>query len=84
METPADSSLIARVMRDFGWDVTVTEVAPGRTSVVAVIPGTGPGRTLMFEGHVDVVTEGDPASGRSTPSAGMLSTDGCAAGGRPI
>ena len=26
-------------MRGFGWDVTVTEVAPGRPSVVGVVHG---------------------------------------------
>jgi succinyl-diaminopimelate desuccinylase len=60
VEAPA-ASLVADVMRGFGSDVTVTDVAPGRPSVVAVVRGNGPGRTLMFEGHVDVVTEGDPA-----------------------
>ena len=57
-------------MRGFGWDVTVTEVAPGRTSVVAVVAGHGPGRTLMFEGHVDVVTEGDPTGWSFDPFGG--------------
>src|SRR6476469_6079003 len=66
VEDPA-VALVGGVMRGFGWDVTVTEVAPGRSSVVGVLTGSRgpaggarPGRTLMFEGHVDVVTEGDP------------------------
>ena len=58
VETPA-AELIARTMRGFGWDVTVTEVAPGRPNVIAVIHGARAGRTLMFEGHLDVVTEAD-------------------------
>jgi succinyl-diaminopimelate desuccinylase len=57
-------------MRGFGWEVAVTEVAPGRTSVVAVIPGSRPGSTLMFEGHVDVVTEGDPGAWSFDPFGG--------------
>jgi len=59
VETPA-AELLAATMRGFGWDVTVTEVAPGRPNVIAEIRGTRAGRTLMFEGHLDVVSEVDP------------------------
>lgn len=56
------AALVAQRMREFGWSPEVTEVAPGRPNVVAVIEGGGgPGPTLAFEGHTDVVTEGDPA-----------------------
>ncbi|MET0864571.1 MAG: M20/M25/M40 family metallo-hydrolase [Nakamurella sp.] len=77
VEAPA-VALIAGVMRSFGWAVTVTDVAPGRQSVVGVISGSGPdtevgvGKTLMFEGHVDVVTEGDPAGWSFDPFAGDI------------
>lgn len=58
-EAPA-AELVAATMRGFGWEPDVVEVAPGRPNVVAVIDGGGgPGPTLMFEGHTDVVTEGD-------------------------
>jgi succinyl-diaminopimelate desuccinylase len=70
VERPA-VALIADLMRDFGWAVTVVEAAPGRHSVIGIIGGNlGPGRTLMFEGHVDVVTEGDPAMWSFDPYAG--------------
>jgi succinyl-diaminopimelate desuccinylase len=53
--------LVADRMRDFGWAPRVVEVAPGRPNVLAVVEGgAGDGPTLMFEGHTDVVTEGDP------------------------
>ena len=53
------AALVADRMRSFGWEPQVSEVAPGRPNVVAVIDGGGgPGRTLLFEGHTDVVTEG--------------------------
>lgn len=55
----AVAELVASTMRGFGWEPTITEVAPGRPNVVAVIEGVGKGPTLMFEGHTDVVTEGD-------------------------
>jgi succinyl-diaminopimelate desuccinylase len=69
VEAPA-VTLIADVMRGFGWSVTQTQAAPGRPSVVGVIDGSAPGRTLMFEGHVDVVTEGDPAVWSFDPFSG--------------
>ncbi|MEJ3654179.1 M20 family metallopeptidase [Actinomycetes bacterium KLBMP 9759] len=55
----AAAELVAATMRGFGWSPEVTEVAPGRPNVVAVVDGSLPGPTLMFEGHTDVVTEGD-------------------------
>jgi succinyl-diaminopimelate desuccinylase len=73
VEAPA-AALVADLMRSFGWLVSVTDVAPGRPNVVAIVNGTetGPGtrRTLMFEGHSDVVTEGDPADWTFDPFGG--------------
>jgi succinyl-diaminopimelate desuccinylase len=71
VEAPA-VALLTGVMTGFGWDVAVTVVAPGRTSVVGVVNGSEEPefRTLMFEGHVDVVTEGDPALWAFDPYAG--------------
>jgi succinyl-diaminopimelate desuccinylase len=69
VERPA-ADVVADVMRGFGWPVTVSEVAPGRPNVVAVIEGSGRGRTLMFEGHTDVVTEGDPSRWSFDPFGG--------------
>jgi len=69
IEAPA-AELVAEVMRGFDWDVRITEVTPGRPNVVAVIQGRGPGRTLMFEGHSDVVTEGEVDRWSFDPFAG--------------
>jgi succinyl-diaminopimelate desuccinylase len=58
-EQPA-ADLVAARMRTFGWEPQFDVVAPGRPNVIAVIEGGGgPGPTLMFEGHTDVVTEGE-------------------------
>ena len=38
-----------------GLTVDITEVAPGRPNVVAVLEGRVPGPTLMFCGHIDTV-----------------------------
>jgi succinyl-diaminopimelate desuccinylase len=53
------ADLSARWAREQGFAVTVEEVAPGRPNVI-VGWTAGPGdRTLMLEGHTDVVTPGD-------------------------
>jgi succinyl-diaminopimelate desuccinylase len=57
-EAPA-AELVEAQMRAFGWEPQVDLVADGRPNVIATIDGDAPGRTLMFEGHTDVVTEGD-------------------------
>jgi succinyl-diaminopimelate desuccinylase len=71
-EAPA-ARLVAETMRSFGWEPHVSEVAPGRPNVVAVVEGGGgPGRTLAFEGHTDVVTEGDPDRWSVDPYGGEI------------
>ena len=58
-EQPA-ADLVAAQLRAFGWEPEIDLVAPGRPNVIATLEGGGgDGPTLMFEGHTDVVTEGD-------------------------
>jgi acetylornithine deacetylase len=57
-EGPA-AALLAGVLRGWGARVELHEVAAGRPNVVARFGGAAGGRTLMFNGHLDVVgTEG--------------------------
>ena len=53
---------VARFVADYleraGFGVKTEEVAPGRPNVWTVWEGTRPGKTLLFEAHTDVVTEG--------------------------
>ncbi|GAA3151759.1 ArgE/DapE family deacylase [Nonomuraea salmonea] len=71
-EQPA-ADLVAAKMREWGWDPVVYEAAPGRPNVVAVVEGGGgPGPTLMFEGHTDVVTEGDLSAWTVDPFGGEI------------
>ncbi|MGH9067323.1 MAG: M20 family metallopeptidase [Acidimicrobiales bacterium] len=67
------AALVARTMRQFGWGAELTESAPGRPNVVAtVVGGGGPGPVLGFEGHLDVVTEGDLGQWTVDPYAGLV------------
>ncbi|MET3810934.1 ArgE/DapE family deacylase [Arthrobacter sp. UYEF3] len=51
-----------------GFTVTRLEATPGRPSIVAIAPGTGQGKSLMFNGHLDTVTlagyDGEPLEPR--------------------
>ena len=53
---------VARFVADYleraGFSVRTVEVTPGRPNVWAVWEGDRPGKTLLFEAHTDVVTEG--------------------------
>ncbi|WP_079131700.1 M20 family metallopeptidase [Streptomyces nanshensis] len=72
VEGPAVSRL-ARLFTEFGWAHEVTEPAPGRRNLVAVVEGGGgDGPTLMFEGHTDVVTEGRRADWSVDPYGGEI------------
>lgn len=71
-EQPA-ADLVAARMREWGWEPVMYEAAPGRPNVVAVVEGGGgDGPTLMFEGHTDVVTEGDLSEWTVDPFGGEI------------
>ena len=70
-EQPA-AELVEAQMRSFGWSPHVDVVADGRPNVIATIEGDRPGRTLLFEGHTDVVTEGDEAAWTVDPFGAEL------------
>lgn len=63
----AAAELVAAQMRAWGWRPEVWDVEPGRPNVYAVIEGRQPGPALLFEGHTDVVTPGDPAQWTHDP-----------------
>ena len=46
---------LGEVLQEWGLEVLIMEAAPGRPNVVARRRGTGGGRSLMFNGHLDVV-----------------------------
>jgi succinyl-diaminopimelate desuccinylase len=55
-----------------GFDVEVQDVAPGRPNVIAVLGEKGSGKSLLLEGHTDVVTEGDASQWTHPPFEAAL------------
>jgi acetylornithine deacetylase/succinyl-diaminopimelate desuccinylase-like protein len=49
------SLLLAEIYRDLGAEVDVFALEPGRENAVGVIRGAGGRRSLIYNGHVDVV-----------------------------
>ena len=70
------AGFVAGVLESLGLTVHVEEVAPGRPNVVADWCGhffnAARDKTLMFEGHTDVVTEGDAESWTHPPFEARL------------
>lgn len=58
-EAPVVAAVVDLV-RSWGWNPVVEDVVPGRPNCIIRLDGGLPGRTLLFEGHTDVVTPGDP------------------------
>ena len=61
------AALLAEEARALGMEVDLVDAAPARTSIIAVLPGTGGGRSLMLNGHIDTVSIAgmrEPLSGR--------------------
>ncbi|MDX1415395.1 MAG: ArgE/DapE family deacylase [Candidatus Promineifilaceae bacterium] len=58
-ETNAGEDAIARtiasILEDIGLDVRLQEVALDRPNVIGILKGTGGGRSLMLNGHMDTV-----------------------------
>lgn len=50
---------VANYLKQMGVEVHIEEVEPGRPNVIGIIDSGKPGKTILFEGHTDVVTEGD-------------------------
>jgi acetylornithine deacetylase/succinyl-diaminopimelate desuccinylase family protein len=52
---------LAKHVSQLGLQVDVWEEVPGRSNVVGLWRGTGGGRSLKFNGHIDTVSVGKPA-----------------------
>jgi len=77
---PGDPSATEAAVADYvhrwfvkeGFDVEVQDVAPGRPNVLAIFGEKGAGKSLLLEGHTDVVTEGDPVQWTYPPFAAEM------------
>lgn len=49
------ATFLRDTMTSWGLDARLQEAAPGRPNVIATLRGSGGGRSLMFNGHLDVV-----------------------------
>jgi succinyl-diaminopimelate desuccinylase len=78
-EPEGNEAGVARFLADYlenaGLKVWAEEAAPGRPNVWAVWEGDRPGKTLLFEAHTDVVTEGN-AEDWNHPPFGAERVDG--------
>lgn len=64
---------IVDYLKTIGLEVYYEEVVPGRPNVIAIYDSGVPGKTLLFEGHTDVVTEGDLDSWTYDPFGAEIS-----------
>jgi len=63
----AAAEFIAGFLEKEGFDVHFEEVVPGRPNVIAILNGDTEGKAILFEGHTDVVTAGNPAEWHYDP-----------------
>jgi acetylornithine deacetylase/succinyl-diaminopimelate desuccinylase family protein len=67
---------VAALYERAGCNVDVFGLVEGRENAVGLLKGTGAGRSLIFNGHVDVVPGGDPGSWSSGPAfSGRIDED---------
>ena len=73
-ERPA-AEYVAERLAEAGLEPTLVEAAPGRTNVIARVPGTDPDRSaLLVHGHLDVVGA-DPSGWTHPPFAAEIAED---------
>jgi succinyl-diaminopimelate desuccinylase len=62
-DSAGNESRAAQYVYDYlmglGLEVYIEEVVKGRPNVIGILDSGRPGKTLLFEGHTDVVTAGD-------------------------
>ncbi len=59
--------IVEWIRRELKLEPEINEVVPGRENIILKIDSDIPGRTLMFEGHTDVVSEGDRSLWKHDP-----------------
>lgn len=70
------STFVAGIYGSLGCEVDLFAIEPGRENAVGLLKGAGGGRSLIYNGHVDVVPPGDPANWTSgSPFSGRVDAD---------
>ena len=69
------SRFVAGIYAELGAEVDVFGLEPGRENAVGVIRGSGGGRSLIYNGHVDVVPPGRSENWRHDPFSGLIDED---------
>ena len=64
--------IVQWIEKEIGVKPEINEVEPGRDNVILTIDSGKPGPVLMFEGHTDVVSEGDPSEWTHGPFSGEI------------
>ncbi|KYO63792.1 M20 family metallopeptidase [Thermovenabulum gondwanense] len=59
-------------LKQMGFETYIEEVAPKRPNVIAVLKGDMPGKTVLLEGHTDVVMPGDESKWKYNPFGGEV------------
>lgn len=60
------------IRRELAVEPLVEEVVPGRENIIATLDSGSPGPCLMFEGHTDVVSEGERSRWTRDPFGGEI------------
>jgi acetylornithine deacetylase len=66
------NALVAEAMRRYGLEVDLFETAPGRANAVGTLRGSGEGRSLALNGHVDTVPAGRLEAWARAPFSGAV------------
>lgn len=59
-------------LQDQGFEVIIDKVVENRSNVIATLKGTKSGKTILFEGHMDVVTAGNMDEWTKDPFGGEI------------
>lgn len=63
---------IYEFLKNHGFEVYFQEVVAGRPNIIGILKGKNPGKTLLFEGHTDVVTSGSPNEWHFDPFSAII------------
>ncbi|GGG14995.1 M20 family metallopeptidase [Paenibacillus abyssi] len=66
------AQFVQQYLTEMGLTVHYEEVVSGRPNVIAFLDSGKPGKTLLYEGHTDVVTEGDLESWTYDPFGAQI------------